>query len=372
MIKKIFYILLALFVIALFVGTTGYLYQKSQEPPVVFETTSPVIKDIEKVTVASGTIVPRKEIKIKPQVGGIIDKIYVQPGKKVKKGAKLAKIRIVPNLEKLNEAENRLNRARIQYNDATQELERQQKLYEKNLISESTFQEYHSQFQKAQADLEAAQNNLKLVKEGVAKQDTAENITLVESTVTGMILEISIEEGTTVVETSAFNEGTTIATVADMNALIFEGKIDESEVGKLQKGMELQLTIGAIEGKVFKATLEYIAPKGTQEREGAVQFQIKAAVEPQEGVLIRAGYSANAKIVLAKKEQVLTLPESLIHYDKEEKPYVEIEVNEQQFEKRYIETGLSDGINVEIVAKLTKEDKIKDKVKTPEKKRNSR
>jgi HlyD family secretion protein len=359
MIKKIFYILFGLVIVALFVGTTGYLYQQSQKRPVIFETASPVIGDIEQVTVASGTIVPRKEIKIKPLVAGIIDEIRVQPGEIVQKGTVLAKIQIVPNLEKLNEAENRLNKARIHYNDVKQELDRQQKLYEKQLISQSDFKRYQIQVQTAQTDLEAAQNNLRLVKEGVARQDTAENNTLVESTVNGMILEVPVEEGTTVVETSAFNEGTTIAVVADMNALVFEGKIDESEVGKLQEGMELNLTIGAIEGQEFKATLEYIAPKGNKEGDGAVQFQIKAAVKPEKEVLIRAGYSANAKIVLAKKEKVLTLLESLILYDKEQQPYVEVEVGEQQFERRDLELGLSDGINVEILSGITLDDKIK-------------
>jgi HlyD family secretion protein len=359
MIKKILYGLLGLLIVALFIGTTGYLYQKSQKPPVVFVTISPVIGDIQKVTVASGTIVPRKEIEIKPQVGGIINEIYVQAGEKVQKGTALAKICIVPNLEKLNEAENRLNKANIQYTDAKQELERQQKMYEQHLISQSEFKKYQSQFQNAQTDLEAARNNLQLVKEGVTKQTAAENNTIVASTVDGTILEIPVKEGATVVETSTFNAGTTIATIADMGALVFEGKIDESEVGKLHEGMELQITIGAIEDKTFKATLEHIAPKGNKEGDGAVQFQIKAAVTQEEGTLIRAGYSANAKIVLARKEQVLTLPESMILYDKDQKPYVEVEVGVQQFAQKTIELGLSDGINVEIVSGLTVKDKVK-------------
>ncbi len=359
MIKKIFYILFGVLIVALFVGTTGYLYQKSQEPPVVFETTSSVIGNIEKVTVASGTIVPRKEIEIKPQVPGIIDEIYVQAGDKVQKGKALAKVRIVPNLVSLNEAENRLNKAQINYADAKQELERQEKLYKKQLISQSEFKRHQIKFQTAAADLEAAQNNVQLIKEGVAKQESAANNTLIQSTVGGIVLEVLVKEGDTVVETNAFNAGTTIATIADMSALVFEGNIDESEVGKLREGMELNLTIGAIESEEFKATLEYIAPKGKKEGDGAVQFQIKAAVEPKEGVLIRAGYSANAKIVLAKKESVLTLPESVIMYDKEQQPYVEVEIGEQLFEKRYLQLGLSDGINVEIISGLTETDNVK-------------
>lgn len=359
MIKKIFYTILALLIIVLFTGTTWFLYQKSQEPPVVFNTVSPVIGDIEQVTVASGTIVPRKEVTIKPQVAGIIEEIYVEPGNEVKKGTILAKIRIVPNLVNLNEAENRLNKARIQYKDAQQELERQEQLYKQQLIPESDFKKYQLRFQTARADLTAAQNNVKLIKEGVAKRESNGNNTLVESTVDGMILDIPVKEGATVVETNSFNEGTTIGIIADMSALIFEGNIDESEVGKLREGMEINLTIGAIENETFKATLEYIAPKGKREQNGAVQFQIKAAVEPKDGVLIRAGYSANGKIVLVRKEGVLTIKESFISYDKDQQPYVEVEIADQQFEKRSIELGLSDGRNVEILSGITINDKIK-------------
>ena len=364
MIKKILYILFGVCILVVFVGTTGYLYQKSQEKPVIYETASPTMGDIEKVTVASGTIVPRKEIEIKPQVSGVLDEILVEPGAKVRKGDTLAKVQIVPKLLDLNEAENRLNKARIRYTDAQQELERQERLYKKQLIAESEFKRYQVEFKTAAADLEAAQNNLQLLKEGAATQESANN-TLIQSTVSGMVLEVPVKEGDTVVETNTFNPGTTIAVIADMSALVFEGKIDESEVGKLTEGMTLQLTIGAIEDATFMATLEYIAPKGSQEQDGAVQFQIKAAVKPEEGILIRAGYSANAKIVLAKRENVLTLSESLILYDTDQKPYVEIEVSEQQFERRDLELGLSDGINVEVISGLVLEDKVKKPLTKP-------
>ncbi len=360
MLKKIFYGLLFLLIIALFAGTTWYLYHKSQKPPVIFTTTAPEIGDIEQVTVASGTIVPRKEVAIKPKIGGIIDVMYVEPGNKVNKGDVIAKIRIVPNLVNLNEAESRLKKAGIQYQDAKQELERQEQLYKQQLISEADFKKYQLKFQTAQADLDAAQKHVKLMKEGVAKQESKENNTLITSTVDGMILEVPAKEGATVVETNSYNEGTTIAIIADMSALIFEGNIDESEVGKLREGMEINLTIGALESENFKAALEYIAPKGNKENNGAVQFQIKAAVEPKEGLLIRAGYSANGKIVLARKEHVLTLKESLIAYDQDEQPYVEVEVGEQQFEKRPVELGLSDGIHVEILSGLTMDEKVKE------------
>lgn len=359
MLKTIFYILFGLLILAIFAGTTWYLYQKSQQPPVVYRTVSPKITDIEQVTVASGTITPRKEVEIKPQVPGILDEIYVEPGDVVEEGKVLAKIRIVPNLVSLNEAENRLNKARIRYTDAKQELARQERLYNERLISQSEFTRYQVDFKTAQADLEAAQNNLKLLKEGVAKQESTENNTLIESTVAGMILEVPVKEGETVIETNSFNAGTTVAVIADMSELVFEGNIDESEVGKLREGMELNLTIGALEGHIFQARLEYIAPKGKQEQDGAVQFQIRAAVQPKEGVLIRAGYSANGKIVLAKREQVLAVQEGLIFYDEQQQPYVEVEVREQQFEKRVVELGLSDGINVEILSGITGDEKIK-------------
>jgi len=359
MIKTIAYSLFGFFLLALFAGTTWFLYQKSQEPPVIFQTTFPVVGTIEQVTVASGMIVPRKEVEIKPQIGGIIDEIYVEPGDEVQEGTALAKIRIVPNLISLNEAENRLSKARIQYRNAKQEVERQTHLYTQKLIAEVDFKKYQLQFQTAQADLKAARNNLTLLKEGGTQKKSAGNNTLVASTVDGMILEVPVKGGATVVETNSFNDGTTIAVIADMSELIFEGSIDESEVGKLREGMEMNLTIGAIENMTFQAILEYIAPQGKKEQNGAVQFQIKAAVEAPEGVLIRAGYSANGKIVLERKEDVLTIPESLILYDEAQQPYVEVAVGEQQFEKRNVELGLSDGLHVEILAGLSEQDHIK-------------
>ena len=343
----------------LFVGTTGYLYSKSQEPPVIFETESPVIGDIQNITVASGTIVPRKEVEIKPQVPGIIEEIYVQPGEEVQKGTDLAKIRIVPNLVALNEAKNRLNKARIIYADAKQEMERQEKLHKQQLISDAEFKRFQVACKTAMLDLDTAEKNVQLLKEGVVKQESSANNTLIKSTVAGTVLEIPVKVGDTVIEANGFSPGTTIALIADMSALIFEGEIDESEVGKLREGMTLYLTVGAIAEQEFAARLEYIAPKGNKDRDGAVQFQIKAALEPQDGVLLRSGYSANAKIVLANKADILTLTESLILYDQEQQPYVEIEIGEQIFEKRTVELGVSNGIHVEIVSGLTAADKVK-------------
>ncbi len=358
--KTFLYILLGLLLIGVFAGTTWFLYQKSQKPVVTYQTAVPVMGDLEEVTVVAGTIMPRKEVAIKPQVPGILETIAVEAGQRVKKGDVLGQIRIVPNLLSLNEAENRLARAHIQYKDAQQEFTRQETLFKKQLISERDYKNFQVALQSAGVDLKTAENNLQLIKEGVAKQKSGGNNTLVTSTVDGMILDIPVKEGETVIETSSLNAGTTIAVVADMQALVFEGYLDEAEVGRLREGMELKLTIGAIQDRTFQAVLEYIAPQGKKEDDGAVQFRIKAAVTLTDEAQIRAGYSANGKIVLARKEHVLTLAERLILYDEKQKPYVEREVGVQQFEKRTLTVGLSDGLNAEIVAGLTLNDRVKD------------
>ncbi|MCP4398044.1 MAG: efflux RND transporter periplasmic adaptor subunit [bacterium] len=359
MIKKIIYIVFGMSIMCLFAGTAGYLYYKSQDPPVVFETESPIVGDIQSITVASGTIVPRKEIQIKPQVPGIVEEIYVQSGEKVQRGAALAKIRIVPDLVNLNEAENRLKKAGIAYADVKQELERQERLYKEQLISQVEFKRCQVKLKTVAADLQAAQNHIQLLKEGASKQGSVANNTLIQSTVDGTVLDIPVKEGDTVVEANAFNAGTTLAVIADMSALVFEGFIDESDVGKLHEGMKLYLSIGAIPEQECKATLEYIAPKGTKERDRAVQFQFKAAVEPEEGIRLRSGYSANAKIILSRKSSILTLSESLIMYDDKQRPYVEVEIDEQIFERKNLELGLSDGLSVEIVSGITVSDRVK-------------
>ena len=209
----------------------------------------------------------------------------------------------------------------------------------------------------AQEELEAARNNLTLIREGVtSKSDQATN-TLIRSTINGMILDIPVEEGKSVIETNTFSEGTTIATVADMGEMVFEGKVDETEVGKIKPGMNLLLSIGAIDEQKFNANLEFIAPKGVEEN-GAIQFEIKAAVKLKDNYFIRSGYSATADIILEKHDSVMVIPESLIHFEGDSS-FVEIETADQVFEKRYIKTGLSDGINIEVVSGLAIDDKIK-------------
>ena len=349
-----------------------YLYNKSKEKPELWETKTPKIDNIVKKTVATGSVVPRKEIEIKPHVSGIIETIYIEPGDEVKEGDLIAKIKIIPDMVNLNNAESRLNKAKLQFEDAKLIYERQRKVYQEGVIPEAEFQRYRVDYHTAMEELEAAENNLQLIKEGVTKKSGQASNTYIKSTISGMVLDVPVEQGNSVIQANTFNEGTTIASVADMGEMIFEGKVDETEVGKIRTGMDLVLSIGAIENETFDATLEYISPKGTEEN-GAIQFEIKADVKLQEGYFIRAGYSANADIVLDKRDSVMVISESLLKFEEsEDSVYVEVETEPQTFEKKYIETGISDGINIEVISGIEMDDKLKsNKKKEPEKKKST-
>jgi HlyD family secretion protein len=355
--KVLLRILLVIVILGLFAGTLGFLYDKSQKKPVIYKTTKPFVTDITKKTVATGSIIPRKEVDIKPQISGIVEKIYVEAGDNVKENDLVAKIKIVPDMVTLNNAESRLKRARINLKDCKREFDRRKKLYDARMIPESDFLKFELAYINAQEELESAENNLQLIKEGVTAKSGETTNTLIRSTIDGMILDVPVEVGNSVIETNNFNDGTTIATIADMGEMIFEGKVDESEVGKIKEGMDLILSIGAIEGETYNAKLEYIAPKGVEE-EGAVQFEIRATVELKKAHFLRAGYSANADIVLERKERVLAINESLLQFEGD-KAFVEEETAPQEYEKRYVELGLSDGINIEIKSGLSKDSKIK-------------
>jgi HlyD family secretion protein len=344
--------------VALFFYTIWFLYQKSEQKPIVYKTVSMLKTNIVKKTVATGAVVPRKEVNIKPQVSGIIEKLFVIAGDKVKKGDMIARIRIIPNMINLANAENRLNRAKLAYENAKIDLDRNQKLFESKMIAYADYQVIKLNYSNAKEELDAAENNIQLIKEGVSKSSGKATNTIVRSTIDGMVLDVPLKEGSSVIESNTFNEGTTIATVADMGEMIFEGKVDESEVGKIKPGMDLILTVGAIDADKFAATLEYIAPKGVKEN-GAIQFLIKARVDLKSNLFLRAGYSANADIVLAKKDSVFCLPESVLQFDKEQ-VFVEVETAPQTFEKRNLKTGLSDGINIEIIEGISNSDKVKD------------
>jgi HlyD family secretion protein len=366
--RRIFKISILVVLIVLFISTLAFLYSKSQEKPKIYNTEKPFMGNIVKKTVATGSVVPRKEIEIKPQVSGIIETIYVVPGKIVKKGDLIAKVTIIPDMLSLNNAESRLKQAQLKFEDAEMVYQRQKELFQKGVIAQAEFQKNENEYKIVKEEFESAQNNLELIKEGAIKKAGKVTNTLIRSTIDGMVLDVPVEEGNSVIESNTFNSGTTIAIVADMNDIIFKGKVDETEVGKIKKGMDLLLKIGAIENDTFFAQLEYIAPKGVQEN-GAIQFEIKANVKLRESQFIRAGYSANADIVLDKRDNVIIVKESLVTF-KNDSAFVDIQVSPQVYKTIPIKTGLSDGINVEVLQGIDtnsvlkgelKEDKIEEK-----------
>lgn len=353
------YVKIGVFVLigGLFVFTLFFLYQKSKPKVVEVKTKTPFIGNVIKKTVATGSVVPRKEIEIKPKVSGIIETIYIVPGQRIKKGDMIAKVKIIPDMVNLNNAESRVNRAKLSYEDSKIEFDRQKKLFDQGVIPEADFQKIRLAYNTAKEELATAESNLELIREGVIKKSGQATNTLVRSTIDGMVLEVPVEEGNQVIEANTFNSGTTIAFVADMGEMIFKGKVDETEVGKIKQGMKLLLSVGAIEKEKFDAELEYISPKGKEEN-GAIQFEIKAKIKLKDNLFIRSGYSANADIVLDRRDSVLCIEEGLLQF-KGDSAYVEIEKVPQQFEQRFIQTGLSDGINIEILKGLKKTDKIK-------------
>lgn len=357
MIKKILRICLLLVLAGTFIWTIWFLYAKSQKPEVVYQTEQPKRLSIVSKTVATGAVVPRREVFIKSQVSGIVDEVFVVAGSMIKKGDIIARIRIIPNMISLNEAESRVNRSKINYDQAQTDFTRYEGLYRGKIISPAEFQQYEVRLKSAKEEFEAAQNNLDLIKEGVSRSTGKVSNTMIRSTIAGMVLDVPVKEGFSVIEANTFNEGTTIASVADMGEMIFEGKVDESEVGKIRQGMDLVLTVGAIDNKKFDATLEYISPKGVTEN-GAIQFQIRAAVKVDTSSFLRAGYSANADIILSRKDSVIAIPESVLQFSGDT-TFVEVQSKPNVYDRKVIKTGLSDGINIEVVSGVSEQDKIK-------------
>ncbi len=355
--KKVIRIALVVLFALLVIWVIYYLIQQSKTEPVIYKTESPTTITIIKKTVATGSIVPRKEILIKPQESGIIKKIYVEEGQILKKGDLIAQIQIIPDVVDVRNAESNVKKAEIAFENAQLEHNRQQELFKTGVISKQEFEQGEMKFSNAKEDLSSTQDYLQLKIEGVTKSMIGQPNTNIRSTIDGMILNIPIKEGNSVVKSNSFNDGTTVATMGDMNDMIFQGKVDETEVGKIKTGMQLLLSIGAIDTTKYDATLEFIAPKGIEEN-GAIQFEIKAAVKLKANSFIRAGYSATADIVLDKKENVLGIKEKLIVFA-HDTASVELEVKPKIYEKKIIKTGLSDGINIEVVSGLTKDDKIK-------------
>ncbi|TMM31263.1 efflux RND transporter periplasmic adaptor subunit [Polaribacter aestuariivivens] len=342
----------------LFIAALIWFGKKNKKSIVEYETETPFRTTIVKKTVATGKVTPLEEIEIKPQITGIIDKIMLLEGSKVKKGDLIATVRVVPNEQSLISARGRVDNAKLRLNNAEISYERTKNLFDKGVVARSEFEGVELTYNQAKQDLKNAQNDYQIIKRGSAGSGGSAN-TNIMAQMSGTILEIPVKEGDQVIQSNNFNAGTTIASIADMNKMIFEGKVDESEVGKLIKGSDIEVSIGAIEDKKFPAKLNFIAPKGTEEG-GAVQFKIKADVSLDDDFFIRAGYSANADIVLEKKDSVLSIKEALLRFDKKtEEPYVEVKQADDTYKKVTVKLGTSDGVNVEVLEGVTEEDQIK-------------
>ena len=352
--KKLIFgtIILALIVVLAWLG------KKNSKSPIEYETETAFKTNIVRKTVATGKVVPLEEVEIKPQITGIIEKIYVEEGATLVKGDLIAKVRVIPNEQALASARGRVSKAEIGVNNAKSIYNRNKKLFDKGVISTKEFEVFQLNYDQSKQDLVNAKNDYQIIQKGYTGQGSSAN-TNIRATTSGMILEIPVKEGYQVIQSNNFNAGTTIASIADMSKMIFEGKVDEAEVGKLHEGIEIEVALGAIEKKKFPAKLNFIAPKGTEEN-GAVQFKIKADVTLDAQYFVRAGYSANADIVLEKKDSVMSIKEGLLQFDKKtEIPYVEVKTGDQEFERKDVELGISDGINVEILSGISEEDEIK-------------
>ena len=358
--KKYSKLIVAVIVAVIFIGTFVFLYQKSQPTPVVYSEFTPEVKDIQKTTVITGKIEPRNEITVKPQISGIITELYKEAGDMVQQGEVIAKVKVIPDMGQLSSAEARVRLADINLKQAQVDFSREESLYKQKLVSADEFDKIKQTLRQAKEEVVAAQDALDVVKNGVSKSNASASSTLIRSTITGLILDVPVKVGNTVVLSNTFNDGTTIATVANMNDLIFRGNIDETEVGRLVEGMPMKITIGALQDLSFEANLEYVSPKAV-ESNGANQFEVKAAVHVVKEGKIRSGYSANAEIVLAKANKVLSIPESAIEFsgDSTFVYIVKGEGEKKTYDRRAVTTGLSDGVNIEIKKGITAKDKVR-------------
>ena len=354
------YIMMALAAVV-FIGTFVFLYIKSQPKPVEYNEFEPKQMDIRKTTVVTGKIEPRNEVNVKPQISGIITEILKEAGQKVEAGEVIAKVKVIPDMSSLSAAQARVRLAGINERQARTDFEREKALFDKGLVSADEYDKIAQALRQAREESAAAQDNLEVVRDGVSKTNASASSTLIRSTVTGLILDIPVKVGNSVILANTFNDGTTIATVANMNDLIFRGNIDETEVGRLTTGMTMKITIGALQDLKFDARQEYISPKATDQN-GANQFEIKAAVNlPTSSEQIRSGYSANAEIVLAEARGVLSVPESAIEFSGNDTFVYVVKGSgkEKTYERRKVTTGLSDGINIEIRSGLKKGETVR-------------
>ena len=361
--KRYSKLIIAAIIALIFIGTFVFLWQKSQPKEVVYNEFTPKMEDIQKTTIITGKIEPRNEVNIKPQISGIITDLYKDPGDYVNAGDVIAKVKVIPDMGQLSSAEARVRLSDINLQQAQVDYDREKNLYNQKLVSADEYDKVKQALHQAKEEKMAAIDALQVVRDGVSKSNASASSTLIRSTISGRILDIPVKVGNMVILSNNFNDGTTIASVANMNDLIFRGNIDETEVGQLVNDMPMKITIGALQDLKFDAALEYISPKAV-ESNGANQFEIKAAVKLAEGGKIRSGYSANAEIVLSSAEKALSIPESAIEFSGDS-TFVYIikgEGKEKTYERTQVTTGLSDGVNIEIKKGLT----VKDKVRGPE------
>lgn len=353
--KKILKITSATLFVALLAGTFWFLWQKTRPQPVLYRLEEPRIDTLRQYVVATGKIEPRDEVAIKPQISGIISEVHKEAGQPIRKGDVIATVKVVPEMGQLSGAESRVTLARLSLDQLRREDTRTQSLYREGIVPREEAERSRMEYEKAEEELRNAQEGLEIVKEGIASRFAELSNTQIRSTIDGMILDVPIKVGNSVIQSNTFNDGTTIATVADMSEMIFRGNIDETDVGKLREGMPVRLTVGALQEVTLGAILEYVAPKSTEEN-GVVLFEVKAAVTVPSDLFVRAGYSANASIMVASHEGVLTVPERTVEFDNGQ-PYVYVCTNptdssEQIFERRDIEIGLSDGLLTEVTSGL--------------------
>ena len=360
LVKKIKRIVLLSVVGLAVVGTFVFLWKKAQPEVIEYEIVTPERGTVETKTVATGNVEPRYEILIKPQISGIISEVLKEAGQRVTEGEIIAKVKVIPEMGQLNSAESRVNVARISLDQVESTHRRDEQLFKQGILTAEEFDVSKANYRKAKEELANAQSALEIVRDGISRNTRSSSTTQIRSTITGMILNVPIKVGNSVIQSNSFNDGTTIASVANMNDMIFRGNVDETEIGKIREGMPIKLTVGALGSRTFDAVLEYVSPKG-EEKNGAIQFEIKAAVSLPDTSFVRAGYSANAEIVLERAANVLTIPESTVefHGDTAFVQVVKQEKPKQIFEKRQIKTGLSDGIKIEVKEGLTEKDKIR-------------
>ena len=348
--KKFAKILMWIIVGVLFLGTFVYLIANSRPKKDTYQLVNPSNETIERTTVLTGKIEPRDEIEIKPQISGIISEILVEPGDQVTNGQIIAKIKVIPDATQLSSAENRIRVAQISLEQSRLTFERTKALYEKKYESREKYETDLAAYNRAKEEVDQAKDQLRIVREGVSAFDTQGSNTLIRSTVTGLVLEVPVKVGSSVIQSNTFNDGTTIAKIADMTDLIFKGKIDETEVDKLSEGMPVTISVGAIQGSSYPAVIEKIAPIATDEN-GTNTFEVKAALSGEDVRNLRAGYSANATVTLERVDNVLSVPENVIEYQADSTfVYVlkSAEGEDQDFRRVKVVTGLSDGMKVEL------------------------